>query len=203
MSRRTPGVTLVEILIVIVVIGILSAVATVYFVTTQQRAKDVTLRSDLNQAVKTINIWMLKSRNSVASLRELPGGALWVVGSKAQNNLPESTTYWNSISALPKIDVTAWTSMEIIPQYSGTEPEILEANSKMLATNQLCITAQAPGSSYDYVPWSMQHQNYNKILYYDGLLGGIYTIEEISKAYDSGKEIVCAGHLMKWRAASP
>lgn len=58
------GFTLLELLIVIAIIGILSAMILVALNTARTRAKDVRVKSSVNQAAKNATVWGLERNNN-------------------------------------------------------------------------------------------------------------------------------------------
>jgi len=205
MIKARRGFTIVELLIVIVVVGVLAAIGIVSYSQVQKLAKNSSLVSDLNHTAKTIHMWLVKPGNTVSHLRQIYDGtgALWIAGDKAVHELDAAgAKYWNDNAHLPDIQVTPWTTLEVIVRYGGAGDEVADANNRMIQNNQFCLSAVAPGSSYDYRPMTYIHADYNKILFYDSALGGVYSLEELGEKYDSGQEIICIQHLLWWRNAT-
>jgi len=71
--RRNDGFTLVEILIVIVIIGLLAAIAIPQFITYRNQAIDAQLKSDLKNAAVAIESYFTKKSVYPASLTEIEG----------------------------------------------------------------------------------------------------------------------------------
>ena len=69
--RRTPGFTIVELIIVIVVIGILAAITIVAFNGVQNRANDTAVQTDLSTIAKQLSLYYVEKGvypNSTAEL---------------------------------------------------------------------------------------------------------------------------------------
>lgn len=71
--HRSDGFTLVEILIVIVIIGLLAAIAIPQFITYRNQAVDAQLKSDLRNAAVAVESYFTKKSVYPASLAEIEG----------------------------------------------------------------------------------------------------------------------------------
>jgi type IV pilus assembly protein PilA len=71
--RRNDGFTLVEILIVIVIIGLLAAIAIPQFIAYRNQAVDAQLKSDLRNAAVAVESYFTKKSVYPASLAEIDG----------------------------------------------------------------------------------------------------------------------------------
>jgi type II secretory pathway pseudopilin PulG len=71
--RRSEGFTLVEILIIIVIIGLLAAIAIPQFISYRSRAIDAQLKSDLRNAAVAVESYFTKKSVYPASLAEIQG----------------------------------------------------------------------------------------------------------------------------------
>ena len=78
MKKRAYGFTIVELLIVIVVIAVLAAISIVAYTGIQNRANDTSVRSDLNNIAKKIEIYRASTdsypTNTVAALTQALDG---------------------------------------------------------------------------------------------------------------------------------
>lgn len=202
MYKDTRGFTVVELLVVIVVIGILAAITIVSFTGVQKHARDVSLQSDMKNASQTVELWLAKNGNSVASLLTLyatygGGYSSWVVGEGADNALT-TQLHWNTVPTLPKINVSPGTTIEIIGRYSGGIGDMTAVNDRMRTENLFCIAGAAPGSSYNYRPMSAIHVQYDRMLYYDAAYGKVMTMKELVALHNAGKKVTCEGHVLRW-----
>lgn len=73
-NRNVQGFTIVELLIVIVVIAILAAITIVAFNGIQNRAAESTIKSDLSQVKKKLEIAKVDSGHYPYTVGEMPGG---------------------------------------------------------------------------------------------------------------------------------
>lgn len=63
-KQKTPGFTIVELLIVIVVIGILAAITIVAYNGIQQRGRDVKRKDDVANIVRASKLWLVDNNKS-------------------------------------------------------------------------------------------------------------------------------------------
>lgn len=203
MKKVKLGFTLVEMLIVLAVIGILASIAVVSYSGISKRSQDASLRSDLSGAGNAVNLWL--SEHTVQDLRNIYNDkcATWIVGKNSENKLSANAKYWNDMPNLPRIVVSPNSTIEIISCYpTSLAPFSDGANERMLKDNSVCITGAVKGGVYNYIPMSLQPAKYDKMLYYDGIMNGIFTLQEIGEAYDRGKPTACTAHLLRWRQAT-
>lgn len=205
--KKQRGFTIVELLVVIVVIGILATITIVAYTGIQAKARDAALTSDLTNSGKTVTLWMIGSRGSIATLLTYyatygGGYSAWIVGDGADNALTNQLK-WNDVPELPKISPSKGSTLEIIGRYAGApgwSPNVI--NERMRTKNVFCIAGAAPGSSYSYRPMSAIHKDYDKMLYFDSAYGKVMTIQELTKLYDAGREVTCEGHVTRWKEAN-
>jgi type IV pilus assembly protein PilA len=70
-EEREEGFTLIELLVVILIIGILSAIAIPAFLNQRKSAVDSSVKSDVANAAKVIETWMIKNPS-----KDVPAGSV-------------------------------------------------------------------------------------------------------------------------------
>lgn len=198
MLKRSSGFTIVELVVVIVVIGILAAVISASYRTLQGNARVTALQSDLQGAGKTVSVWMTEQgSNSTSKLLSLYAGrySAWIVGEGADNALTDQLR-WEDVPEVPTIDPSAGSTLEIIGRYAGTG--VTPVNERLIAQGAFCIAGATPGSPYDYRPMSGIHSQYNRMLYFDSIIGEVKTMEELADLHAKGVLIACEGHVLRW-----
>lgn len=203
--EHTRGFTIVELAIVIIVVVILATIALVSYNGIQQSAADAALRVDLDKTAKQVSIWLTRPGNSITRLRQIFGGRpAYIEGIDAQNSLASTALRWDSLTELPKIPVNRQTTMEVLARNHDVIPrqaQIDENNLYLAANDEFCLTATAPNSTFNYSTGIGVHSQYDKILFYDSLAGGIRTLDELGAVHDSGGRTSCLSHIFMYRQA--
>lgn len=100
-NNKEMGFTLIEILVVILIIGILAAIAIPMFLNQRKAAVDASVKSDVSNAIKQIETWLINNGEA----QQIP--SLEVTGS--------GTTGENLEAPLADIKVSSGTTLTIIP----------------------------------------------------------------------------------------
>lgn len=201
MNRQEDGFTLVEILVVIIIIGILAAVAIPIFLNQRRAAQDSALTTDLrntagqvafligqegaredlqkNTASRTVLQARIAGKDSVAG----PGGRSW-------NDLVASNDF-------PEVVVSDGSLVEVAIIFSsGNDWTAHEPG-------EFCLSGTNQYSSYNFVPGAGQSRaDYDKYLFYDVKAGGIKTMDELVEAVGNGQEVSCTGFVNRYIAAT-
>lgn len=170
-KQREEGFTLIEILIVILIMGILSAIAIPAFMNQRKSAFDASLRTDIKSMALSIETWQVKNRTAIT---DLP--------------IPTDSSGWTIVAFSSPEDLFVGTkniSGEHIPE--GLEkPELSKGNALGVMANKIhakggyCIVGNASGGTY-----RMPDENtvgvsrFATALYYDSVKGGLYEATEI------------------------
>jgi len=141
-SRYSPGFTVVELLIVIVVIGLLAAIVIVAYNGIQSNARDKGVLSDLTAVEKKINLYAAQNNDTFGS------SVSWYSGSGANSNIQYSASSDNVI------DVVAGSSSYCIRVYNTGSANYKTINtaatkgSTPTACTSLTPSLQATGIIY-------------------------------------------------------
>lgn len=123
-EEREEGFTLIELLVVILIIGILSAIAIPAFLNQRKSAVDASVKSDVVNAAKEIETWMIKNPAAV-----VPAGSLTMSGG-ALIGIPSSIR-----TTFPNIKLSDGTSI-VITGGSGTTGTTPRGTFTIIGTNE-------------------------------------------------------------------
>lgn len=190
-KRKESAFTLIELLIVIGIIAIITAIAVPVFLNQRKKANDATLRADTKSVGQTIQGWFLEEEGrdvgTLASITGKTGGqiALGIYGEG--KTISDPTVNWNHYPALPPLSASP-NNQVTVSVNTGTV-----ANFVRHAPGDFCLSSDNPKSNFNYSsPGATGHGNYDKLVYYDTKLGGLTTMTDMVTARQSGNITACA-----------
>lgn len=183
-TGKEEGFTLIEILVVILIIGILAAIAIPVFLNQRQTANEATLISDTKNAAVAIQNYYSSGKKMSDLIATAGTNAMNISGS----NTPDTTaTPWNT--KFPEYKIT-------ISNGNMVNLRVAEINSgywRQVPEGEFCLT----GTNLNTKKYSYPGGNalrYGEILYYDSALGGITDFKTIVDAYKNNKPTSCSGY---------
>ena len=185
---RESEFTLVELLVVIVIIGILVAIAIGVFLTQRKKANDASLKSDMKNVATVYEMWKTTPGNNDAKFIDMAGRtSAMFVHPDADYIKSSSTKEWNDLEGVPKFEASDsnFVMLNVQPLSSDREGEY-------------CLVGTNDKSDYNYEAGSGNPSNYDKTLYYDSLAGGLKTIEQLSESYSGPESCACYSYVEKF-----
>ena len=194
--REESGFTLVELLVVIVIIGLLTAIAIPIFMNQRQKANDAALISDMRNVALVYQTWHSSNSGGNQEFWDLTGrttvriahpNAVW----------SDTTADWNEFDALP---VTQLSNSSRVGIVVVVNPDV--DWTRVHDEGEYCITGTNALSSYDYEPGAVGHADYDRFLFYDSHAGGINTMEELVDKFEDGTQVSCYSYVERYLAAT-
>lgn len=182
------GFTLVEILVVVLIIGVLAAIAIPMFLNQRQEAVKASIYSDVKSAATAVEQFYAKGGKNTTLLTEAAGknSLSWGgYGSESQN---VGTVRWNSAFPNNKVEMSngTYVAVNIYPVASGSWQAMPEG--------EFCLTAGNVNTT-DYNYPGGQPLLYTRLTYFDSQQGGLVPFTKLIDAYKANQPVSCSGFV--------
>lgn len=189
------GFTLVEILVVVLIIGVLAAIAIPIFLNQRQEAVKASILSDVKSAATAVEQFYAKGGKNATILTEAAGknSLSWGgVGSESQN---VGTVRWNSAFPNNKVEMSPGTYVAVNIYSTATSAW------KAMPEGEFCLTA-GNVNTVDYHYPGGQPLLYKNLTYYDSQQGGIASMDKLVAAYKANQPVSCSGFVSLYITAA-
>jgi type IV pilus assembly protein PilA len=181
---KEEGFTLIEILVVVLIIGILTAIAIPVFLNQRQKSTEASLISDTRNAATAVQNYYSSGKKMSDLIAAAGTNAMNMSGA----NTPDTTAIpWNNKFPDYKITISNGNMVNL---------RVAEANAgywRQMPEGEFCLTGTNLNSkNYSYPGGNALR--YGEILYYDSALGGITDFSVIVDAFKNNKPTSCSGY---------
>lgn len=190
------GFTLVELLVVILIIGILAAIAIPIFLNQRQEAYKASINSDVKSVALSVQQFYTKGGKNAEILTAAGTGKnslSWNGPGADDKNV--GTVRWNSVFPTNKTEISPGTyvAVNIYP--------VATSAWKAMPEGEFCLTA-GNGFTKDYDYPGGQPLLYKNLTYYDSQQGGLAPMDKLVAAYRAGQPVSCSGFVKLYADAA-